>query len=95
MEWRAGDICSVDAKLLLEEVDDLLGVRIEDEDVDSIGGWLYDQLGVVPQIGQMAAHAGTLLYVEEVDGVRITRVLLHLPHTVLEEQDEPASNEEE
>ena len=95
VEWRAGDICSVDAKLLLEEVDDLLGVRIEDEDVDSIGGWLYDQLGVVPQIGQMAAHAGTLLYVEEVDGVRITRVLLHLPHTVLEEQDEPASNEEE
>ena len=95
VEWRAGDICSIDAKLLLEEVADLLGVRIEDEDVDSIGGWLYDQLGVVPQIGQMAAHAGTLLYVEEVDGVRITRVLLHLPHTVLEEQDEPASNEEE
>ena len=95
VEWRAGAVCSIDAKLLLEEVADLLGVRIEDEDVDSIGGWLYDQLGEAPRIGQMAAHAGTLFYVEEVDGVRITRVLVHLVHTVLEAQGETAPHEEE
>lgn len=95
VEWRAGVVCSIDAKLLLEEVADLLGVRIEDEDVDSIGGWLYDQLGEAPRIGQMAAHAGTLFYVEEVDGVRITRVLVHLVHTVLEAQGETAPHEEE
>ncbi|EKY01365.1 hemolysin family protein [Selenomonas sp. oral taxon 138] len=95
VEWRAGAVCSIDAKLLLEEVADLLGVRIEDEDVDSIGGWLYDQLGEAPRIGQMAAHAGTLFYVEEVDGVRITRVLVHLLHTVLEAQGEIAPHEEE
>ena len=95
VEWRAGDVCSVDAKLLLEEIADLLAVRIEDEDVDSIGGWLYDQLGEAPRVGQMAAHAGTLFYVEEVDGVRITRVLVHLLHTVAEEQDEPPVHEEE
>ena len=95
LEWRAGDLCSVDAKLLLEELDDLLGVRIEDEDVDSVGGWLYDQLGDTPRVGQMAAHAGTLLYVEEIDGVRITRVLVHLLHSVLEAQESPAVHEEE
>ena len=95
LEWRAGDLCSVDAKLLLEELDDLLGVRIEDEDVDSVGGWLYDQLGDTPRVGQMAAHAGTLLYVEEVEGVRITRVLIHLLHSVLEAQENPAVHEEE
>ena len=95
VEWRAGDLCSVDAKLLLEELDDLLGVRIEDEDVDSVGGWLYDQLGDTPRVGQMAAHAGILLYVEEIDGVRITRVLVHLLHSVLEAQENPAVHEEE
>ena len=79
LEWRCAGICSIDARLLLEEVDDLLGIRIEDEDVDSIGGWLYDQLGEAPRIGHMAAHMGVLFYVEEVDGVRITRVLVHLP----------------
>ena len=79
LEWRCAGLCSIDARLLLEEVDDLLGIRIEDEDVDSIGGWLYDQLGEAPRIGHMAAHMGVLFYVEEVDGVRITRVLVHLP----------------
>ena len=89
VEWRAGGVCSIDAKLLLEEVYDLLGIRIEDEDVDSIGGWFYDQLGEAPRIGCMAAHGGTLFYVEEVDGVRITRVLVHLPHMMLEAQAQP------
>ena len=88
VEWRAGDICSIDAKLLLEEVDDLIGVRIEDEDVDSIGGW-------APRVGHMTAHAGTLFYVEEVDGMRITRVLVHLPHTVSEEEEQTEATEEE
>ena len=94
VEWRGLDICSIDAKLLLEEVDDLLGVCIVDEDVDSIGGWLYDQLGEVPRVGQMAAHAGALLYVEEVEGIRITRVLLRMPHTMLVVQELPAASGE-
>ena len=94
VEWRGLDICSIDAKLLLEEVDDLLGVCIVDEDVDSIGGWLYDQLGEAPRVGQMAAHAGALLYVEEVEGIRITRVLLRMPHTMLVVQELPAASEE-
>ena len=93
VEWRAGGVCSIDAKLLLEEVYDLLGIRIEDEDVDSIGGWFYDQLGEAPRIGCMAAHGGTLFYVEEVDGVRITRVLVHLPHMMLEAQAQPVKEE--
>lgn len=94
VEWRAGGVCSIDAKLLLEEVYDLLGIRIENEDVDSIGGWFYDQLGEAPRIGCMAAHGGTLFYVEEVDGVRITRVLVHLPHMMLEAQAQPVKEEE-
>ena len=93
VEWRPGGVCSIDAKLLLEEVYDLLGIRIEDEDVDSIGGWFYDQLGEAPRIGCMAAHGGTLFYVEEVDGVRITRVLVHLPHMMLEAQAQPVKEE--
>ena len=43
----------------------------------------------------MTAHAGTLFYVEEVDGIRITRVLVHLPHTVLEEEEQTEATEEE
>lgn len=95
LEWRGEDLGSIDAKLLLEEVNDLLGIRIEDEDVDSIGGWIYDRLGEAPRVGHMAAHTGALFFVEEVDGVRITRVLVRLPHTEAEQGEAVAVGKEE
>lgn len=87
-ERRGERVYSVDAKMLLEELADILEIAIEDEDVDSVGGWLYDRIGLTPRVGQMAAYAGNLFYVEEVDGVRITRVLIHLAHALQEEHDE-------
>ena len=38
--------------------------------------------------GQMAAAGGNLFYVEEVDGVRITRVLIHCAEDLEKEHDE-------
>ncbi|RHM55373.1 hemolysin family protein [Mitsuokella sp. AF33-22] len=87
-ERRGRRVFSVDAKMLLEELDDILEVCIEDEDVDSVGGWLYDQIGTAPRVGQMAASGGNTFYVEEIDGVRITRVLIHLGQDLKEEHDE-------
>ena len=53
-------IFSVDAKMLLEELEDILEIDIEDEDADTIGGWLYDQIGQTPRVGQMAAPGRNL-----------------------------------
>ena len=87
-EDRGYDVYSVDAKMLLEELEDILEISIEDEDVDSVGGWLYDQIGSEPKVGQMAAAAGNLFYVEVVEGARITRVLIKLAHALTEEHEE-------
>lgn len=87
-ERRGKRIFSVDAKMLLEELEDILEIDIEDEDVDTVGGWLYDQIGQAPRVGQMAAAGGNLFYVEEVDGVRITRVLIHCAEDLEKEHDE-------
>ena len=87
-ERRGKRIFSVDAKMLLEELEDILEIYIEDEDVDTVGGWLYDQIGQAPRVGQMAASGGNLFYVEEVDGVRITRVLIHCAEDLVKEHDE-------
>ena len=87
-ERRGKRIFSVDAKMLLEELEDILVIDIEDEDVDTVGGWLYDQIGQAPRVGQMAASGGNLFYVEEVDGVRITRVLIHCAEDLVKEHDE-------
>ncbi|MBR1420782.1 MAG: HlyC/CorC family transporter [Selenomonadaceae bacterium] len=87
-ERRGDRTYSIDAKMLLEELKDVLEIEIEDEDVDSIGGWLYEQLGNAPQVGQSASHRGNIFYVEEVDGVRITRVLVKLSKELSEEHEE-------
>ena len=87
-ESRGNNVYSVDAKMLLEELADILEIPLEDEEVDSVGGWLYDQIGTEPRIGQMAAALGSLFYVEEVDGARITRVLIKLAQELKEEHEE-------
>lgn len=51
----------VSSRLSLDEVGDLFGVELEDEDVDSIGGLLGKTLGRVPQPGDVAEVAGVVL----------------------------------
>ena len=77
-EQRGENLYSIDAKMLLEELEDEFGISIDDEDVDTVGGWLNDKLGGEPRVGQSAACDGNNFFVEEVEGVRITRVLIRL-----------------
>lgn len=77
-EKRAENLYSIDAKMLLEDLEDEFGIEIDEEDVDTVGGWLNDKLGGEPRVGQSAAFEGNTFYVEEVEGLRITRVLIRL-----------------
>ena len=64
----------VDATMTLDDVNDALSVQLEEEDVDTLGGYVYAKLGRVPEEGD-AVEAGTVrLVVHEVEGNRITRV---------------------
>ena len=83
-EKRDENLYSVDAKMLLEELEDEFDIKIDDEDVDTIGGWLNDKLGGEPRVGQSAAFEGNTFYVEEVEGLRITRVLIRLAKNLLD-----------
>jgi len=51
----------VSARLGLDEVGELFGVELEDEDVDSIGGLLGKLLGRVPLPGATAEHGGLVI----------------------------------
>ncbi len=78
VEKRADNLYSIDAMFSLEDLDDEFGIKIEDEDVDTVGGWLSDRIGGEPRVGQSESFDGNTFFVEEVDGVRITRVLIRL-----------------
>lgn len=51
----------VSARLGLDEVGELFGVELDDDDVDSVGGLLGKALGRVPQPGATAQHEGLVL----------------------------------
>lgn len=73
VEILAEGVYSVDGRMLIEEVNDLVGSDIEDEEVDSIGGWLFKELEGAPAKGKKIQVDDTLFEVAESGRLRITR----------------------
>ena len=46
---------SVDGRVLIEDLNDMLDLEIDDDDVDSIGGWLFKKLEGAPVKGKRVA----------------------------------------
>jgi CBS domain containing-hemolysin-like protein len=72
---RKGRNASIDAGLLIEDVNELLHIQIEDQDNDTIGGWLFSELEKVPSVGDQVAFGEWLFTVEEMDQLRISRIM--------------------
>lgn len=70
---------SIDGRLLIEEVNEQFGLKIECEDYDTIGGWVYSQVEIPPRKGQKVRVGDQAeLTIEEMDQLRISRLKLHL-----------------
>lgn len=67
-------IYSVDGRMLIEEINDLIGIEIIDNEVDSIGGWLFKELEGSPVKGKKQQFDGVTFEVAESGRLRITRV---------------------
>lgn len=63
----------VDGKVLITEVKDLFGLHIEEEDVDTIGGWIMMQNHEIEE-GQCVEAEGYEFKVLEKDAYQIKRV---------------------
>jgi CBS domain containing-hemolysin-like protein len=70
VEWLAEGQVRVTARLPVEELEELFGVRIEAEDVETVGGLLAQRLGRVPIAGSVATVAGLRLTAESLAGRR-------------------------
>jgi CBS domain containing-hemolysin-like protein len=65
---------SVDGRVLVEDLNDMLDLDIEDDEVDSIGGWLFKQLEGSPIKGKKIEYGNHVLEITEVDRLRIVRI---------------------
>ena len=60
----------VNARLPIDELGELFGLDLEDEDVDSAGGLLAKELGRLPQPGERVEVSGLVLEAERTEGRR-------------------------
>ncbi|MBM7600635.1 CBS domain containing-hemolysin-like protein [Virgibacillus halotolerans] len=63
----------VAGKLHFEEINELLGTHLEDEEVDTIGGWIFMK-NIDATKGTMIEYGGYQFIVEEIDGYQIKKV---------------------
>lgn len=79
----------VEGACKLEDLNDMIGLGIESEDYDSIGGIVIDALQHLPSEGEeVTLDNGTRLVVEKVDKNRIEKVHIYLRDTEDEELTE-------
>jgi CBS domain containing-hemolysin-like protein len=70
VEWLGDGRARVTARLPVEELEELFGVHIEADDVETVGGLLAQRLGRVPIAGSVATVAGLRLTAESLAGRR-------------------------
>ncbi len=66
----------LDARLAIDELEELIGVELPDEEWDTVGGLVLGLAGRVPREGEAFDLADHVLTADRVQGRRISRVRL-------------------
>lgn len=84
----------IDAKVGIEDLNEELGTNIEQKGFETVGGFIYDLVGSVPEEGKVieykSEHVGLRIVVEKVKGQRIKTVKVTLTPTSA--TDSPSKN---
>jgi putative hemolysin len=88
VEPLGGGEMRVDAKLPIDEVNELLGTELPDDDWDTVGGLVIELTGRVPVVGETVRFAAIEFQTEQVTGRRIQKVIIRRVDAVVEEPAE-------
>lgn len=69
-------VWELDGSLPLFELSELTGEKLDDTEVTTVSGWVTQQLGGFPRRGGRLEFAGHELIVEDLDGLRVSRLTL-------------------
>ena len=84
---KSDTVYEVSADVALDDLCDLLGVNIkEDDDVVPIGSWLYEKLEDIPNVGDEYEYENLEFKITSVENRRIMRVLVAYKEVEIEEK---------
>ena len=79
----------VDARMYIDDLNDELDIELpEEEDYDTLGGFVFSTLGAIPQAGDQFEYEGVQFTILEAEQRKINRVRIHLDEGVRAEQGE-------
>ncbi|MEO8263267.1 MAG: hemolysin family protein [Pseudolysinimonas sp.] len=89
-----GGVFRVSARLPKDELGDLFGIELDDDDVDSAGGLLIKAVGRLPEVGSRAVVSGLVLRAERVEGRRklLRTLIVERDQSLIEAQDAWGNN---
>ncbi len=80
----------VDARISLEDLSHVIGVAIEDEEVETLGGWVMRRAGRIPLQGEKIKHSGFRVTVLEGRLNQVIKCRLDVLPEAREDSDTPA-----
>lgn len=81
MRQAGKDAYMVEGRINLDDLGESLNIFLPADEVDTLGGFLYNLAGRVPEEGEEIEFEGIRFRIERLDGQRIAEVLLTLPAT--------------
>jgi putative hemolysin len=87
-----GDV-EVDGLLNLDDFEDETGVALPDGPYETVAGYIMAQVGRIPQVGDSTDHDGRRIVVREVEGRRVSRVLVSALPPAVEHSEEPEAGQ--
>ncbi len=85
--WLDNQTVLMDGGLNIEEVNDVLRSDIPNDDFDTLGGFIYRQLGFIPEGGEKIEWEGITFSIQEIIGNRVSKVLVTLSEPRLENEN--------
>jgi putative hemolysin len=79
------DTIELNGDLLIEELNEAIGLHLSSLNVDTIGGWVLDNLGYFPKIGEQVYLYNTKLVVEQMAGNAIKTIRMKVTPEQLEQ----------
>lgn len=70
------NLYEVDGRFPLDELESITGVPVVDDEHSTVAGFLMEQSDKVLEVGDKIDHEGVLYTVEEMDGKRVSRLLV-------------------
>jgi putative hemolysin len=79
IQRQADGSVTIDGMTLIDEVNEKLGLNLDDPHYDTIAGFVLGGLGRIPKVGDLIERDGVSLRVESMDGLRIASISLLPP----------------